>query len=103
MIKKLFNTLFDNLLILQFNLYERMMYMGNVTTENGTKIEVQNLAVTYANVIMWGIKSFNKAPKRLKSDIALILYVNGCEDLITDKTYVEEAKERVEEAEANMQ
>ena len=103
MIKKLFNTLFDNLLILQFNLYERMMYMGNVTTENGTKIEVQNLAVTYANVIMWGIKSFDKAPKRLKSDIALILYVNGCEDLITDETYLEEAKERVEEAEANMQ
>ena len=62
-----------------------------------------SLDSTYANVIMWGIKSFDKAPKRLKSDIALILYVNGCEDLITDKTYVEEAKERVEEAEANMQ
>ena len=103
MIKKLFNTLFDNLLIFQLNLYERMMYMGKVTTENGVKIEVQNLAVTYATTIMWNVKTFDRTPKRLKSDVALILYVSGCEDLITDEKYVEEAERRIAEAEASME
>ena len=55
------------------------------------------------NIIAFSHANCNSVHKRLKSDVALILYVNGCEDLITDKTYVEEAKERVEEAEANMQ
>ena len=102
MIRKLFNHFFENLLIIQFILYERMMNMSEVKTPNGAIMEISSLAINYANVIMWGMKPFSKAPKRLKSDIALILYVNGCEDLITDETYIEEAKERVAEAETNM-
>ena len=103
MYKKILDTLFESLLILLTNLYERMMYMGNVTTENGTKIEVQNLAVTYATTIMWNVKTFDRTPRRLKSDVALILYINSCEDLITDEKYVEEAERRIAEAEANME
>ena len=103
MYKKILDTLFESLLISLTNLYERMMYMGNVTTENGTKITVQNLAVVFANGIMWEIATFDSVHKRLKSDVALILYVNGCEDLITDKTYIEEVKQRITKAEASVE
>ena len=99
MIRKLFNHFFENLLIIQFILYERMMNMSEVKTPNGAIMEISSLAINYANVIMWGMKPFNKAPKRLKSDIAVVLYISGCEDLITDETYIEEAKERVADAE----
>lgn len=102
MIKKILNYLFESLFILLTILYERMMYMGKITTENGATITVSNISVTYANAIMWNVATFDRAHKRLKSDIALILYINGCEDLITDETYIEEAKQRVAEAEANM-
>ena len=48
---------------------------------------------------MWDITTFDNTPKALKSDVALVLYINGCEKLITDETYIEEAKERVADAE----
>ena len=99
---KILNFLIEKLLILQNFLYERMMYMGKVETENGAKIDVSNIAIVYTNAIMLEFKTFAKSPKALKSDIALVLYISGCEDLITDEVYLEEAKERITEAEANM-
>lgn len=96
MYKKILDTIFGGLLISLTNLYERMMCMGSITTQNGTKITVQNLAVIFANGIMWEIATFNDVHRILKSDVALILYVNGFKDLILEQSYLEEAKKRIE-------
>ena len=72
-----FAKILMNMSIILLQISERMMNMGNVTTENGTVIEISNLAVIYSNCIMWGLKSFTTCPTKLKLDTAIILIING--------------------------
>lgn len=92
-----------NILINIKNTIKRgMIFMSELITGNGGKIELKNLAVNYASCIVTGYKTFAKSPSALKSDIAVALIIWGYEDLVTIESYVDEAKQRIAEAETNM-
>ena len=92
-----------NILINIKNIIKRgMIFMSELITGNGGKIELKNLAVNYASCIVSGYKTFAKSPSALRSDISVALIIWGYEDLITIESYVEEAKQRIAEAENNM-
>lgn len=60
---------------------------------------IKNISITYAQAIVEGWKTFNKVPKYFKSDCAVALIVLfGAEDKITDQKYLDEAKQRITEA-----
>lgn len=61
-------------------------------------IEVSNLAITYAELIMDGVYTFDKVKTRFKGDCAIVLVAMGCEDKVTDEVYLVEAKDRLEKA-----
>jgi len=61
-------------------------------------IEVKSMSVIYANLIIEGSCTFKRVAKYFKSDTAVVLVVLGAEDLITDPAYLEEAKQRIAEA-----
>lgn len=62
--------------------------------------EVSALAVNYAYLIEEGCYTFNKVKKSRKSDVALVLVLWGDEELVTEPAYLEEAKQRIAEHEA---
>ncbi len=62
--------------------------------------EVSAMSVNYAFLIEDGCYTFNKVKKSRKSDVALVLVLWGDEDLVTDETYLAEAKKRIAEHEA---
>lgn len=45
------------------------------------------LAVNWATLIQDGYKTFDEVPRKLKPQVAEVLIVLGCEDLITDDQY----------------
>ena len=67
-------------------------------SENIKGFEVSAIAVNYAYTIESGWYTFEQVPKRKKSDTALVLVLWGDEDLVTDATYLAEAKKRIAEA-----
>ena len=73
--------------------------MGSVTTSNGVKVEVANLAITYAMTIEYGVKTFDRCPAKLKTDTAVILIISGLEDLVTIEKYKLAALEKIKKAE----
>lgn len=67
-------------------------------SENIKGFEVSAIAVNYAYTIEAGWYTFSQVPKRKKSDTALVLVLWGDEDLVTDSTYLQEAKKKIEQA-----
>ena len=65
-------------------------------SELATKLGVSNSAVFYANCIVEGLSTFKRCPIRLKNDVAFVLVILGNDKLITDETYLREAKDRAE-------
>ena len=58
-------------------------------------VEVTSMSVIYSNLIVDGVYTFKRVPKYWKSDVAVVLVSLGAEELITDETYLEKAKERI--------
>ena len=65
-------------------------------TMNGVKLSA--LAVNYAYLVEEGYYKFDDVPKSKKSDCAVALVLWGDEKLVTDSTYLQEAKQRIEQA-----
>ena len=61
-------------------------------------VEVKSMAVIYASLITDGLYTFERVKQYWKSDVAVVLVSLGAEDLVTDSTYLEEAKQRIEQA-----
>lgn len=64
---------------------------------------VSNSSIFYANMIVEGVTNFGRCPKKLRSDVAFILVVLGQDDLVTDLSCLNEAKERYTEFQKNHQ
>lgn len=64
-------------------------------------VEVSNISITYAKLIMDGVYTFDKVKKRFKSDCAVVLVAMDYEDKVTDETYLAEAKDRLAKAQEN--
>ena len=64
-------------------------------------LEVSNLAINTATLIFEGYKTFDKCHVKLKLDCAICLILWGAEDLITEEEYLNKAKEKIAEAQAN--
>ena len=65
-------------------------------TMNGVKLSA--LAVNYGYLVEEGYYKFDDVPKSKKSDCAVALVLWGDEKLVTDATYLAEAKQRIEQA-----
>ena len=65
-------------------------------TMNGVKLSA--LAVNYGYLVEEGYYKFDDVPKSKKSDCAVALVLWGDEKLVTDPTYLQEAKQRIEQA-----
>lgn len=63
-------------------------------------VEVKSMSVIYAELIIDGVCTFKRVAKYFKSDTAVVLVCLGAEDKITDPAYLEEAKKRIAEHEA---
>ena len=61
-------------------------------------VNVKSMSVIYAYLILDGTCTFKEVVKYFKSDTAVVLVSLGAEDKITDQTYLEEAKQRIAEA-----
>ena len=61
-------------------------------------VEVKSMAVIYASLITDGLYTFERVKKYWKSDVAVVLVSLGADDLITDPAYLQEAKDRIAEA-----
>ena len=61
-------------------------------------VEVKSMSVIYAELIIDGVCTFKRVAKYFKSDTAVVLVSLGAEDLITDQAYLQEAKQRIEQA-----
>lgn len=85
-------TLWSNL---QCNLLTFFMF------RKGDNMTVSKLAVNYATLIQEGVYTFDKVPKRYKLDTAIVLVLWECEDLVTDETYLAQAKAKIEENNAS--
>ena len=70
----------------------------DIMSEIVNGVEVKSMAVIYASLITDGLYTFERVKKYWKSDVAVVLISLGADDLITDPTYLEEAKQRIEEA-----
>ena len=77
--------------------YERMMLKMPMEIQG---YSVSAMSVNYAFLIEDGCYKFEKVKKSRKSDVALVLVLWGDEDLVTDPVYLEEAKKRIAEHEA---
>ena len=73
----------------------------DIVSEIVNGVEVKSMAVIYASLITDGIYTFERVKKYWKSDVAVVLISLGAEDLITDTTYLTEAKKRIEQAGEN--
>lgn len=63
-----------------------------------SNVEVKSMSVIYAYLILEGSCTFKRVVKYFKSDTAVVLVSLGAESLITDETYLTEAKERIAKA-----
>ena len=63
---------------------------------NGVKVKATS--IIYAQLIIEGVYTFERVVKYFKSDTAVVLVTLGAEDLVTDATYLAEAKQRIEQA-----
>ena len=70
----------------------------DIMSEIVNGVEVKSMAVIYASLITDGLYTFERVKKYWKSDVAVVLVSLGADDLITDPTYLEEAKQRIAEA-----
>ena len=75
----------------------------DIMSEIVNGVEVKATSIIYAQLIIEGIYTFNKVVKYFKSDTAVVLVSLGAEDLVTDATYLAEAKDRIAEAEEKQQ
>ena len=78
--------------IIEILIMKGKMFMS----ELANKLQVSNSAIFYANCIVSGMSTFKRCPIKLKKDVAFVLVALGNEDLITDPTYLQEAKQRYE-------
>ncbi|WP_294405262.1 hypothetical protein [uncultured Clostridium sp.] len=62
-------------------------------------VNVKATSIIYAQLIMEGVYTFDRVVKYFKADTAVVLVVLGAEELVTDATYLAEAKERIVAAE----
>ena len=70
----------------------------DIMSEIVNGVEVKSMAVIYASLITDGLYTFERVKKYWKSDVAVVLVSLGADDLITDPAYLEEAKDRIAEA-----
>ena len=70
----------------------------DIMSEVWNGVEVKSMSVIYAQLILEGRYTFERVVKYFKSDTAVVLVSLGAEDLITDQKYLEEAKQRIEQA-----
>ena len=70
----------------------------DIMAEIWSGVNVKSMSVIYAYLILDGTCTFKEVVKYFKSDTAVVLVSLGAEDKITDKTYLEEAKQRIEQA-----
>ena len=70
----------------------------DIMSEVWNGVEVKSMSVIYAQLILEGRYTFERVVKYFKSDTAVVLVSLGAEDLITDSTYLQEAKQRIEQA-----
>ena len=82
--------------IIEILIMKGKMFMS----ELADKLQVSNSAIFYANCIVSGMSTFKRCPIKLKEDVAFVLVALGNEDLVTDHVYLEEAKKRIAEHEA---
>lgn len=83
-----------------FKLIKELIKKGMILmSEIWSGVEVTSMSVIYSNLIVDGVYTFKRVPKYWKSDVAVVLISLGAEELITDATYLAEAKERIAEAE----
>lgn len=83
------------LLIYIINLIKRGYDIMSETLKN---VKVSNLSITFAQLIESNMITFDDVKSRFKSDVAVVLIVDGYEDKITDEKYLNEAKKRLEDA-----
>ena len=70
----------------------------DIMSEVWNGVEVKSTSILYAQAILEGVMTFKRVAKYFKSDTAVVLVVLGAEDLVTDATYLAEAKQRIEQA-----
>ena len=70
----------------------------DIMAEIWSGVNVKSMSVIYAYLILDGTCTFKEVVKYFKSDTAVVLVSLGAEDKITDQTYLEEAKQRIEQA-----
>ena len=70
----------------------------DIMSEVWNGVEVKSTSILYAQAILEGVMTFKRVSKYFKSDTAVVLVVLGAEDLVTDKAYLAEAKQRIEQA-----
>ena len=80
------------------NLIKEVFYKMSEIWNN---VEVTSMSVIYAYLIIEGSWTFKRVPKYWKSDVAVVLVTLGAESLITDPTYLQAAKDRIEKANQN--
>ena len=94
-------------MIIKFILYIKILIKKGIDVimpeilNNG--IEVTNTSIFYAKCIQDGIYTFAKVPKRFKLETAIVLCTMNLEELVTDENYLSQAKEKIEQAEANIE
>ena len=94
-------------MIIKFILYIKILIKKGIDVimpeilNNG--IEVTNTSIFYAKCIQDGIYTFAKVPKRFKLETAIVLCTMSLEELVTDENYLSQAKEKIEQAEANIE
>ena len=70
----------------------------DIMSEVWNGVEVKSMSVIYAQLILEGRYTFERVVKYFKSDTAVVLVSLGAEDLVTDASYLTEAKDRIAEA-----
>ena len=81
-----------------FYIKKLLMKGFGIMSEVWNGVEVKSMSVIYAQLILEGRYTFNRVVKYFKSDTAVVLVSLGADDLITDPAYLQEAKDRIAEA-----
>ena len=94
-------------MIIKFILYIKILIKKGIDAIMpeilNNRIEVTNTSIFYAKCIQDGIYTFAKVPKRFKLETAIVLCTMSLEELVTDENYLSQAKEKIEQAEANIE
>ncbi len=81
-----------------FYIKKLLMKGFDIMSEVWNGVEVKSMSVIYAQLILEGRYTFERVVKYFKSDTAVVLVSLGAEDLVTDASYLTEAKDRIAEA-----